>query len=62
MTRIKRPMRIDNKLFRREIYKHIYSFMPGFNVSTHSKMIKAVEADNFKFWIERYEVRTVKMA
>lgn len=48
-------MSINDEAITREIYKHIYSFMPGLSIRANSKMIKATDADDFLFWIDRYE-------
>ena len=48
-------MNINNFRMTRDIYKQIYSFMPGLSIRPHLNMIKSKDADDFEFWVERYE-------
>jgi len=48
-------MNINNFRITRDIYKHIYSFMPGFATSKHLNLIKATGADDFDLWVKHYE-------
>jgi hypothetical protein len=44
-------MNINNFRMTRDIYKHIYSFMPGLSIRPHLNMIKSKDADDFEFWV-----------
>ena len=48
-------MNINNFRMTRDIYKQIYSFMPGLSIRPHHNLIKSNDADDFEFWVERYE-------
>ena len=51
-----KKLNINHDLFTPDIYKIIYSFMPGLcgNKKVYKGLVKAKESDKFDFWVKSY--------